>query len=86
MEAEAWSALLSVVKKFLGNHKALNYKEIIQKMLKCLKNSGTNMSIKIYFLHSYLDKLSDNWKITDKQWGKRFCQDFRVLKERYQGR
>ena len=33
---------------------------IVEKLLKSLQDIGTNMSIKVHFLHSHLDKFPDN--------------------------
>ena len=49
-----------LVKNFLGNNKAVNYKELIEKMLKCYHEIGFNMSIKVHFRDSHLDKFPDN--------------------------
>ena len=37
------------VKNFLGNCRAENYKELVQKLSKSLQEIGVNMSIKIHF-------------------------------------
>ena len=55
-------------------------------MLKCYHEIGANMSIKVYFLDSYLDKFPDNCgDFSDKQ-GERFHQDLKIMEDRYQGR
>ena len=49
-----------MVKNFLGNHQGEIYKEFVEKLLKSLQDTGANMSNKIHFLHSHLDKFLDN--------------------------
>ncbi|UYV82830.1 K02A2.6-like [Cordylochernes scorpioides] len=49
-----------VVHGSLGNRRDDNYKELVQNMLKSYKASGVNMSIKVHYLHSHLDKFPDN--------------------------
>jgi len=44
-----------VCKDFLGNHKAANYKDVVQDLLTSYKAMGCNMSLKIHFLESHLD-------------------------------
>ena len=39
-----------MVKNFLGNRRAENYKEFVEKLWKCLQDIGANMSIKVHFL------------------------------------
>ena len=46
----AWTSFVDVVKNFLGNHWAENYKEWVEKLLKSLQDICSNMSIKVNFL------------------------------------
>lgn len=55
VKSNAWSSFVLVVKIFLGNHKAPNYKLLVENMLVNFKNFSCNMSIKVHFLHSHLD-------------------------------
>ncbi|XP_061443081.1 uncharacterized protein LOC133365351 isoform X1 [Rhineura floridana] len=86
VEASAWCSYVSVVKNFLGNHKADNYEELVQNMLANFKHLGTNMSIKVHYLHSHLDRFPDNLGDFSEEQGERFHQDIKVMEERYQGR
>ncbi|XP_056636856.1 uncharacterized protein LOC130445312 [Diorhabda sublineata] len=50
------------------------------------KSLGCNMSIKVHYLHSHLDRFPDNLgEITEEQ-GERFHQDIKCMEDRYQGR
>ena len=60
LELCAWTLFVDVVKNFLGNHWAKNYKELIKKLLKSLQDIDADMSIKGHFLHNYLNKFPDN--------------------------
>ena len=69
-----------------GNNKADNYEELVQNMLKSFRNLGTNMSIKVHFLHSHLIRFAYNLGHFSEEQGERFHQDLKVMEERYQGR
>lgn len=86
VELEAWTSFVSVVKNFLGNYKAKNYAEIVDKMLQNFEKLGTNMSIKLHYLHSHLDAFPDNLGDYSEEQGERFHQDIKTMEERYQGR
>ncbi|UYV65005.1 hypothetical protein LAZ67_3002781 [Cordylochernes scorpioides] len=85
IEEAAWSGFKAVVHGFLGNRRDDNYKEIVQNMLKSYEALGINMSIKVHYLHSYLDKFPDNLSAYSDEQGERFHQDMKVMEERYQG-
>ena len=44
------------------------------------------MSIKIHFLHSHLDRFTENLGNSNDEQGKRFHQDISEMEVRYQGR
>ena len=85
-EFYAWDAFVKVVKTFFGNKKASNYKELVANLLSSFEDIGAKMSIKVHFLHIYLDRFRENLgALSDKQ-GERFYQDVKEMEERYQGR
>lgn len=84
-EASAWQSFVAVVQNFLGNHRADNYEEIVNNMLTAFKNLGCNMSVKVHFLHSHLDRFPENLGHFSEEQGERFHQDIRTMEERYQG-
>lgn len=86
VESAAWKAFVEVVQNFLGNHKAPNYKQLVQRMLKCFEKLGARMSIKVHYLYSHLDRFPDNLGDFSDEQGERFHQDIKVMEERYQGR
>ena len=49
LELRAWTSFVDVVKNFLGNRRAENYKEFVEKLLKSLQDIGANMSIKVHY-------------------------------------
>jgi hypothetical protein len=55
-------------------------------MLSKYKDLGANMSIKVHYLHSHLDRFPDNLGDFSEEQGERFHQDIKVMEERYQGR
>ena len=86
LEKNAWLSFKDVVKNFLGNTHASNYTEIVQKLLESYKALGSNMSIKLHFLHCHLVNFpEDLGAVTDEQ-GERFHQDLEIMEECYQGR
>ena len=50
-----------MVKNVLGNRRAENYKELMEKRLKSLQEMGVNMNFKAHFLHSDLDIFAYNY-------------------------
>ena len=86
MELAVWLSFIEVVRNFLGNYRADNYKEIVNNMLGNFRILGISMSIKVHFLHSHRDPFPKNLgKVSDEQ-GQRFHQDIKTMDERYQGR
>ena len=85
VESAAWNSFVEVVQKFLGNHKASNYKQLVIRMLKCFEEHGVNMSIKLH-LFSHLDRFPQNLGDFSDEQGERFHQDIKVMEERNQGR
>ena len=57
-----------MVKNFLDNCRAENYKELVEKLLKSLQDIGAHMSINVHFLLNHLDKFPDNCgDVSDEQ-------------------
>ena len=56
IERKVWISFVANVENFLGKHKEDNYAEQVDKMLNSFKTLGCNMSIKVYYLHSHLDR------------------------------
>ena len=78
-EKHAWNDFKEVVDKFLGNYKDTNYVEIVENMLEKFRILGCNMSIKIHFLHSYLDYFPENLGDVSEEQGERFHQDIQSM-------
>ena len=86
VEKRAWSAFKRVVSEFLGNTKSEGYKTVVNDLLKSFKSLGCNMSIKLHFLNSHLDRFPENLGAVSDEQGERFHQDLKTMEERYQGR
>ena len=86
IELASWLSFVEVAQSFLGNRKADNYKDIVQKLLDNFQALGINMRIKVHFLHSHLDRFPENLGDVSDEQGERFHQDIKVMEERYQGR
>lgn len=70
----------------MGNHKTTDYSEIVEKMLQNFQKLGANMSVKLHYLHSHLDKFPDNLGDYSEKQGDRSHQDIKIMEKRYQGR
>ena len=77
-ERNAWLSFKRICKDFLGNHKAVNYQDVVQDLLTSYKAMGCNMSLKIHFLDSHLNFFPENlwrsqwrtqWKISPWYYG-----------------
>ena len=86
IELASWLSFVEVIQSFPGNHKADNYKYIVQKLLDNFQALDINMSIKVHFLHSRLDRYPENHGDASDEQGERFNQDIKVMEEKYQGR
>ena len=86
LEKCTWCLFVDLVKNFLGNNRAVNYKELIEKMLKCYQEIGANININVYFVDSHLDKFPGNCGNFCDEQGERFHQDLKIMEDCYQGR
>ena len=85
-ELKTWSSFVLVVKNFLGNIKALNYADLVSNMLIAFKNLGCNMSIKMHYLFSHMDRFPENLGLMSNEQGERFHHEIKEMESRYQGR
>ena len=81
LELYAWILFVIVAKIFFGNYQAKNSKELVEKLLKCLQDIDTNMSIKVHFLHSHLDKFLDNCSNVSDEQSERFHKDIKTMEK-----
>ena len=86
VELATWLSFVELVKNFLGNYRADNYKEIVNNMLRNFRILGINMSIKVHFLHSHQDRIPENLGDVSDAQGERFPEDIKTMEERYQER
>ena len=85
VELEAWKAFVLVVKNILGNNKGKNYAELVNNMLTAFRNLALNMSVKMHYLFSHMDRFPENLGLMSDEQGKRFHQDLKEMETRYQG-
>ena len=85
VEKRAWNAFVAVVKGFLGNTMAANYKDLVETLLDSFHVLGCNMSIKVHFLKSHLNEFPANLGDMSDEHGERLHQDIKAMEERYQG-
>ena len=86
LEKNAWLSFKDIVKNFLGNTRASNYTKIVQKLLERYKALGSNMSIKLNFLHCHLANFPKNLGAASNEQAEWFHQDLKVMEECYQNR
>jgi hypothetical protein len=67
----------------LGNHRADNYKDLINELLISYKAMGCNMSLKIHILDSHLDDFPENLGDVSDEHGERFHPDISLIEKRY---
>ena len=60
VKLEEWKAFVLVVKNFLGNNKDSNYTELVTNSLTDYRNLGCNMSIKMHYLFSPMDRFPED--------------------------
>ena len=85
LEFAAWEAFVLVVQNFLGNHRAEQYVELVDNMIKAYQRMGCQMSHKMHFLYSHLDFFPPNLGEVSDEHGEGFHQDISVMETRYQG-
>ena len=84
------ACILSVVKNFLGNQKAKNYKEIVENMAEKFRIFSVNMIIKVDFFHSHFEQFPENLGHVSTKQGKYFKKikiknkNIKIMDERYQ--
>ena len=74
-ELRAWEAFKSVCSGFLGNTRIPDYQACIEKLLKSYEDMGCRMSLKINFLHFYINFFPPNLGAVSDEHGERFHQD-----------
>ena len=68
VELEAWKAFVLVMKNFLGINKARNCAELVNNMLTAFRNLDCNMSVKMHYLFSHMDRFPENLgSVSDEQ-------------------
>jgi hypothetical protein len=72
VELAARPAFKDVCSNFLGNNKADNCQEIVERLFQSYETMGCNMSLKIHFLHSHLDFFPQNLGAVSDEHGERF--------------
>jgi hypothetical protein len=78
-----WFLSLSVCLNFLGNVKAVNYKELAEDLLNAYQIMGCKASPKIHFLHFHLDLFAPNLGAMSDEQGESDFQDISTIERRY---
>jgi len=64
-----------LVRGFLGNRRADNYKDLVEELLSSYQKLGCNMFVKIHFLSSHLDFFPENCGSVSDEHGEHFHKD-----------
>ena len=68
-----------MVTGFLGNRRAVNYKDLVEELLSSYQKMGCNMSVKIHFLSSHLEFFPENCGSVGDEHGESFHQDIAAM-------
>jgi len=85
-ERNSWLSFKRICMDFLGNHKSVNYQDVVQDLLTSYEAMGSNMSMKIYFLELRLDFFPEYLGEVSDGHSERFHQDIMTMEKRYQGK
>ena len=85
VERRAWKSFVSVVKGFLENHKADNFRNIVEELVDTYEKMGCRMSLKLHVLHSHINEFKDNMGDYSEEQGEKFHQDVKSFEGRYKG-
>ena len=80
-----WTAIIHVVKFFLGKTKVPNYKQLVETLLMNLHQLVASMCIKAHSLHRHLPHFPENLSDVSYEQGERFNPDITNMEVRYQG-
>ena len=81
LESKTWRSFAAVTKNFLSNKRLDDYVSLVQKMLDNYRDKGANMSRRVHFLNSHLDRFFDNCGDVSDEQGKQFHQDIKIMEE-----
>lgn len=81
-----YSSIRSVINFFWGIHKAPNFREILDQLLRSDTEMGFKISLKIHFLYSHLDFFPDDFCAVSDEKDEHFDQDNTTYEKRYQGK
>ena len=85
-ERVTWCSYVSVIREFLGNTKASNYRNLVDVMLQNFQVLSARLSIKLRYLYCHLNYFPENLGDVSEEQEEKFLQDIRTIEERYQGR
>jgi hypothetical protein len=83
LERNAWNSFRKVSTQFLGNHKAQDYKEIIEELMINYEALNCHMSLKLHFLHHHLNNFPPNLGDVSDEHGEKFHQTLMRFEKRY---
>jgi len=71
---------------FLGNVKAITFWGLVEGLVTSHKKFGCNLSLKMHFLHSYLDSFWINCGAVSDKHNECFHQDISAMENTYKGK
>jgi hypothetical protein len=85
-EKSTWLPFKAVCLNLFGNVKGENYKELVEDLLEVYQTIGRNISLKIHFLHSYLDLFPRDLCAVSDEHGERSRRDISTMEKIYAGK
>ena len=82
LKTRAWKSFVSVVEDFLGNHKANNFRKIVEELADAYEKMGCRMLLKLHVQHCHIDELKDNMGDYSEEQAERFHQDVKSFEKR----
>jgi hypothetical protein len=86
VERAAWKTFQNITTDFLENHKAENYCDMVDDLVKFYKAMRCTMSLKVSFFDSHLDFHLENLGAVSDEHEELFHQDISSTEKRWQGK
>lgn len=82
-QLRAWKSIQDVIKNFLGNEKADDYRDKVADMIEALGNANVHMSLKIHMLKDHIDCFPENLGEVSDEHGEKFHQEMKWMETNY---
>jgi hypothetical protein len=83
-ERDAWEAFRDCIENFFGNHRSVNSKQMVQRLMHTMKVLKCRMTVKLHFLDAHFDYFPECLGQFSEEQGERFHQELKRFETRYQ--